>query len=1327
MVGQCPIVEVLVQGRIVPCIIDTGSQVTLFSQSLFQRHFSDDCIEDPSRISWLALRAANGLQIPYVGYAVLDFNIGGVEVKRKGVVIVQDDCINTEYGLLGMNVVVDCWEGIFQGRHPGVTAFKSVFPPSADKAWDAAFAACQRTCALEAEVRIQGIAKLQRQAPVVVPPATEMIVWAYVPEAGNQASQPVLIEDLDDCGREWCIARSVGVVQGGKVPLRVCNPNPFPLELPQRRPLAVVTQIDPRDIQGRSRLVLRNPEPQVVEVDVQLVEQTPTEDHPALALRGESLDCDQQAQLTTLLRKWSHVFAAHDEDFGKTAVVTHQIPTGTAPPIRERYRPVPPNLYPDLRALLQGMLDSGVVKESSSPWAAPVVLARKKDGSWRFCVDYRKLNAVTHKDSFPLPRIEESLASLSKAEWYSTLDLASGYWQVEVDPADQEKTAFTTPFGLYQFERMPFGLCNAPATFQRLMQRCLGSHVYDCLLIYLDDIIVYSPDFHTHLQHLEQVFSRLQAHGLKLQPRKCRLFQRKVTYLGHVVSSQGVATDPEKTAAVQDWPTPTTVKQVRSFLGFAGYYRRFIPAFSKVAAPLNQLLQGKANRPSSAIQWTAKCQCAFDALKQALLTAPILAYADFQHPFRLYTDASLEGLGAVLAQVQDGKERVVAYASRSLHPPERSDQNYSSFKLELLALKWAITEKFKDYLWGAHVTVFTDNNPLVHLETARLGATEQRWVAQLANYSYEIRYRPGTANRNADALSRLPGEITEAAAQAVRKTEPVESPMGPERWGKQQKRDPDLQQMHLWKAQGEPPTLTNPSTLSSQLRGLLREWDRLELQGGILVRCVTEPDTGTPVQQVVIPVDQARQLWEEYHKAAGHASGDRMVSLLRRRFYWVGMSRSARAWANECMNCILGKRGTQPKAPLCSLSPSYPFEIVALDFLSLGRPFDTYPYVLVITDVFSRYALAVPTRDQTALTTAKVLWTNLILPFGCPERILSDQGGAFESDLMHELCAMYGCKKDRTTPYHPQGNGACERFNRTLLSLLSTIDVGSQAQWPTALPALLQAYNNTTHSSTGMTPHYVLFGRHARLPVDVKHDIAPPQHRHDLQGWVKNHHQTLLEAYATVRNNVERRQQWNQASYDKHTQTLPLLPGERVLIRNFRRRAQGKLAPQWLPTPFVVVAQPRPSRPVFSIRPEGKDGPIRTIHRNNIRPCPEEQRVEATNEESQRGEGQCSTKNSLPHQHWPNLPMTLPSDALSYQPPPAPATQTAPMDLAMGTSHSPASDIPPHNAPEPNPVGSSSSTTSSRPAPEPDLASGSTIRRYPPRPNRGIPPARYRP
>ena len=301
--------------------------------------------------------------------------------------------------------------------------------------------------------------------------------------------------------------------------------------------------------------------PDVIEVAVRRVGVTKVindnELHPAMSLQGYGLTSDQQGKMNSLPQKWKNVFASHEEDFGYTGVIKHQIPTCSAPPSRERYRPVPPSLYAELQTLLQNMLDSGVVRESASPWAAPIVLVKKKDGSWRFCVDYRKLNALTHKDAYPLPRIE-SLTGLKAAKWYSTLDLASGYWQVEMEPSDREKTAFTTPFGLYEFERMPFGLCNATATFQRLMQRCLGNLVNDSLLIYLDDIVVFSLDFNSHVQHLEEVFQRLHQHGLKLQPKKCHLFQREVMYLGHVISEEGVATDPAKTAAASNQLSATT-------------------------------------------------------------------------------------------------------------------------------------------------------------------------------------------------------------------------------------------------------------------------------------------------------------------------------------------------------------------------------------------------------------------------------------------------------------------------------------------------------------------------------------------------------------------------------------------------------------------------------------------------------------------------------------------------------------------------------------------------------------------------------------------------
>lgn len=295
----------------------------------------------------------------------------------------------------------------------------------------------------------------------------------------------------------------------------------FPIEVPQRRPLAEVTPLPPEHIVGQRELILTPGGPGVVEVWVSTVCAGPSTLPSGLEQEGAALNQEQRQRLQGMLMKWRSIFAEHDEDFGHTNIVKHQIHTGAAPPSRERYRPVPPSLYPELKSLLRNMLDGEVIRESSSLWAAPIILVKKKDGSWRFCVDYRKLNSAAHKDAYPLPRIEESLTNLKGAQWYSTLDLASGYRQVEVDEWDREKTAFTTPLGLYEFEHMPFGLCNAPATFQKLMQRCLGEFLNESLLIYLDDVIVYSSSFNQHLQDLDRVFERRNGHGLKFQPRKC--------------------------------------------------------------------------------------------------------------------------------------------------------------------------------------------------------------------------------------------------------------------------------------------------------------------------------------------------------------------------------------------------------------------------------------------------------------------------------------------------------------------------------------------------------------------------------------------------------------------------------------------------------------------------------------------------------------------------------------------------------------------------------------------------------------------------------------
>ena len=363
------------------------------------------------------------------------------------------------------------------------------------------------------------------------------------------------------------------------------------------------------------------------------------------------------------------------------------------------------------------------------------------------------MNAVTQKDVYPLPCIDDLLDQLDGRKVFSTLDVRSGYWQIRMHKSSQEKTAFATNTGLYEFRVMPFGLCNAPATFQRLMQKVLaglgGSEPF--CSVYIDDILVYSRSVEEHLDHLTQVFGRIRASGLKLHPQKCHLGYREVQYLGHVISAEGISPDPDKVRAVADFKVPTDVRSVREFLGLAGYYRRFVSNFARVASPLFALL-----RQGQLFVWTPSCQEAFDNLKTQLITYPILAYPCFSRPFVLHTDASARELGAVLVQEQpDGQLHPVAYASQTL---SKSESRYGITELEALALVWA-AKHFRAYLLGHPCTVYTDHAPLQAMLKAKHSTRKMaRWASVIAELDLDIRYRPGRVNSNADALSQSPLE-----------------------------------------------------------------------------------------------------------------------------------------------------------------------------------------------------------------------------------------------------------------------------------------------------------------------------------------------------------------------------------------------------------------------------------------------------------------------------------------------------------------------------------------------------------------------------------------
>ena len=461
---------------------------------------------------------------------------------------------------------------------------------------------------------------------------------------------------------------------------------------------------------------------------------------------------EKKKSLRALLRDYQDVMVDPDRPLGRTHMVEHRIDTGDSAPIRQAVRPPVKSLAGTSEAEVKKMLDEGLIRPSDSPWASPVVLVKKKDGSTRFCVDYRKLNEVTRKDAYPLPRIDSCFDCLGKSQWFCTLDLRSGYWQVPVAEEDIEKTAFITPQGLFEYLVMPFGLTNAPATFERLMERVLKGLQWKQCLVYIDDIIIFGSTFRETICNLKQVLQRLRQAGLTCKTKKCELFRRRVAFLGHIVSSAGLECDPEKTRMVAKWPIPKTVRDIRSFLGLAGYYRRFIPNFAEYSSPLTELT--KLGVP---FKWTEKQQIAFEALKKCLCNPPILSYPTDDGMYVLDTDASQYGIGAVLSQVQgpDEEEKVIAYASKTLQGAQRT---YCTTKKELYAMVHFV-KHFRHYLLGRRFLVRTDHASLLWLLNFKNPeGILARWLMTLSSYmpfDY-IAHRPGRLHGNADAMSRIP-------------------------------------------------------------------------------------------------------------------------------------------------------------------------------------------------------------------------------------------------------------------------------------------------------------------------------------------------------------------------------------------------------------------------------------------------------------------------------------------------------------------------------------------------------------------------------------------
>ena len=899
---------------------------------------------------------------------------------------------------------------------------------------------------------------------------------------------------------------------------------------------------------------------------------TKQEIHDILECNASNFDIDlgnvpttHRSDFETLMNDNLDLFAESDLQLGRTGLVKISIDTGDHPPIKQKPYRTPFSQRPQIEKTLSGMLEANIIRPSTSPWASPIVVVPKKDGSKRMCVDYRKINNITHKNSYPLPDISEILSSFKDAKVFSSLDLKSGYWQIEVDEKDKEKTAFTCHLGLYEFNVLPFGLTAAPPVFQFLINGILSDTIGIFTLAYLDDIIIYSSNLDEHLKHLKIVFDRLRRANLKLKPSKCSFMLKEVSFLGHTISSEGIQPDPEKIAVIKNLRPPSTVREVRSFIGMASYYRRFIERFSDIAEPLTQL-----TRKHARFVWSSRCQEAFEDLKISLCNSPILAHPDLSRPYNLYTDASQKAIGAVLTQEFPEGERVIQYVSKQLSVGQRK---WATIEREAYAIVYAVN-KLRHFLLGMPFTVFTDHKPLRSLFTAEMkNARIQRWAIMLSEYGCDIKYKTGKTNIPADMLSRLAYDDNEVLIlDSSDHSDPPNpdsdsdsSPTDDLNHLLDQCFDPNLDFMKSMKQDQKEDEILGPIIEAlvedSEIPDYMLEDDLL-----YHISRPVKKDDG-PRLQLSVPLKHVPAVLECMHDSeyGGHCSIDKTYDRVRRRYHWPNMYKDVVTHVSKCDLCK-ARRLKRNTAPMQDMPvPNYPWEMISIDTCGpFPETASGNKYLITLICHLSAWPEAFAVKDKTAETVANLLLNEVFPRHSCPRILLSDRGTEFVNGVISLLTKKLRVVHIKSSPYHPESNGKIERFHRYMNDVLAKYSYKNPLEWDLFVSPMLMTYRTSVHDSTQFTPLFMLYGRDPVLPIDT---LLQPKLRYLGDDYVPIMLQRLHQVYLDAKENLRESREKNKDRLNKKAVTRMFSPGDAVFYYN-KATAPGestKLKLKWQP------------------------------------------------------------------------------------------------------------------------------------------------------------------
>jgi hypothetical protein len=805
--------------------------------------------------------------------------------------------------------------------------------------------------------------------------------------------------------------------------------------------------------------------------------------------------------------------------------IDHAIETGEARPSNKNAYPLSVQQLREQTKQVEGLLKRGLIRESSSPWGAPVLFVAKKNGEWRMCIDYRALNAQTIKNAYPLPRIQECIDKLGNAKKLSSFDLLSGYWQLRMAKKDIQKTAFNTRYGKYEFLVMPFGLTNAPATFQTLMNSILRPYIDKFVLVYLDDILVYSNSEEEHLQHLRLVFEALRKHKLYARPSKCVFNQSTVEFCGHLVGQGSVRVLDSKVKAIREWPQPRNVQEVRQFYGLVNYYRRFIRHFSIIAAPLSDLFKSEDNdkRKRRPIVWGTAHQLAFQRLKEAVTSAPVLVQPDPDKPYTIETDSSDFGNGMALYQVgDDEKLHPIAFDGRKLHGAEL---NYPTHEKELLAIKEALQKWPHSIENGFPITIITDHESLKYMNTIKNPSKRiARWVDEFQQYNLIIKYRPGAQAVVPDALSRRPDYLNSI------------------RWEREGREDyiPYIRRFLTEKSV--------PQGLSDAVKDkMMRELDSFMVEEDVLYRKVKEGVTA-PYIEFVFRGD----LMEKIHHQYGHLSFDSLKNVMETRAWWPSIDKDLRQFVAACPNCQIHQRQRPSQereyAQLITNPFIQPFQRWGIDLIGkLPKTTSGNQWIITAIDYATGWPIAKAIPNATEDTIAEFIYNEIYMHFGAPQEIFTDGGKNLWGGVIQKYLKKIGTLHKGTSPYHPRTNGKVERLNGIIGGMLGKLLLGKPTKlWDLYIDQALFACRVRTNATTKTSPFYLVYGQQPHLFGDDN---------------------TALPADATVEDHEERfkllqsaRQEAATASYerafkDKNVRDDIVTPhkleeGEWVLVRH---------------------------------------------------------------------------------------------------------------------------------------------------------------------------------